>query len=610
MGKNQSTIKREKLNININPDDLLEKIKSKYIIEQIFNFIDEIYKFKLFNYSKKYQEKFNLLLFEYQYYYIIKKGINLLDYLCFCFTKNYPKIIKNIQVDLFNNMEQECISKYIQNFSPNGKYIRYGYKIDIYSPLFEAFSKAGLLEQYKIEVDINAIKKYKLEKKCCLIFDNLHKSNIKYNSIILNTRHYKDIDYIKKYNINFSLVKELNIFSSIYENTKNNCDYYLNSIFSLNDIQNHLITLRISLNDKLNYVNKDSMIGLNYLKVLEVLYINNISFEQFNPFFLKLTGLKELYLFSSNFVNFDDCCSNLKKLELYDSYINRPKIPLQLPNLEYLRVDKNTFNSENPQLYFDFKSLNKLTEFCGGYGEEKKYHIRIIKKILNMNSLKKIQIRNFDLDMLYEIGGVNPSITELIFYDSYITNFYNKNKFPNLSGLYISNDYYTIELKMKENSNSKIYISHKKSLKIYFEPIENLEEITFSLKKKIKIDSLPFFQENFLGIFKSLIIIRFNLGKVSINNILYLFKNIDNMPNLKEFEFTCRCHEIKLEEYNKCIIKLLSLNLDSIEFKADPRFYTEDKYSFEELKKIYPSLKLKNYKHFDIYKFNIIEKNK
>ena len=77
------------------------------------------------------------------------------------------------------------------------------------------------------------------------------------------------------------------------------------------------------------------------------------------------------------------------------------------------------------------------------------------------------------------------------------------------------------------------------------------------------------------------------------------------MPNLKEFEFTCRCHEIKLEEYNKCIIKLLSLNLDSIKFKVDPRFYNKDKYSFEELKKIYPSLKLKNYKHFDIYKFGV-----
>ena len=513
MGKNQSKINREKLNRNINSDDLLEKIKSKYIIEQIFDFIDEIVKFKLFIYSKKYQEKFNLLLFEYQYYYIIKNEINLLDYLYFSKIA-HPETIKNIKDDLFNNIEQECISKYIQNFSPNGKYIRYGYKIDIYSPLFEAFSKAGLLEQYKIEVDINAIKKYKLEKKCCLIFDNLHKSNIKYNSIAITTWHYKDIDYLKKFNINFSLVKTLDIIS--FSNPKHNYDYYLKSIFSLNDIQNHLNTLKISLN-KFNVVNKDSMLGLNYLKALEVLYIKNISFEQFNPFFLKLKGLKELYLISSNFVNFDDCCSNLKKIELKNSSINRPKILIQLPNLEYLRVDKHTFNKENPQLYFDFKSLNKLTEFYGNYNniiyiinplekvglefdyKEKEYQNGIIKKILDMNSLKKIEITDFNLDMLSEIEGVNPSITELVFNSNYIYNYYNiKNKFPNLSKLYISYDYYTIELKMKENCNSKIHISNEKSLKIYFEPIENLEKIRVfwrdNINKLITFFSRKFFR--------------------------------------------------------------------------------------------------------------------
>ena len=127
-------------------------------------------------------------------------------------------------------------------------------------------------------------------------------------------------------------------------------------------------------------------------------------------------------------------------------------------------------------------------------------------------------------------------------------------------------------------------INKENSLKINFEPIEDLEKIKVLWKTKIELDSLPFFKEYYNGIFKSLIIFRLYIGIVSINNIIYLFKNIDNMPNLKEFEFICECDEIELEEYNKCIIKLLSLNLDSIEFKTDPRFYIEDKYSFEELK--------------------------
>ena len=56
------------------------------------------------------------------------------------------------------------------------------------------------------------IKKFKLEKECNLIFDNLNKSNIKYNSIFVISQDYKDIDYLKQFNINYSLVKFKNNF--------------------------------------------------------------------------------------------------------------------------------------------------------------------------------------------------------------------------------------------------------------------------------------------------------------------------------------------------------------------------------------------------------------
>ena len=62
-------------------------------------------------------------------------------------------------MDLNITIEPECISKFIQNFPKNSKYIeQYNYKtsdIYIYSPLFEVFSKTGLLDQYHIVINID-----------------------------------------------------------------------------------------------------------------------------------------------------------------------------------------------------------------------------------------------------------------------------------------------------------------------------------------------------------------------------------------------------------------------------------------------------------------------
>ena len=99
---------------------IYRKNKSKYVIDKYFNYIiDENFKFILFVYSRKYQERFNLFLFEYQYTYLIKRGINLFNY----FNKDYSKINNRFKNDLNNSsIEPECISKFIRYFQDNSKY--------------------------------------------------------------------------------------------------------------------------------------------------------------------------------------------------------------------------------------------------------------------------------------------------------------------------------------------------------------------------------------------------------------------------------------------------------------------------------------------------------
>ena len=199
------------------------------------------------------------------------------------------------------------------------------------------------------------IKKYKLEKECNLIFDNLNKSNIKYNSISFISKDFKDIDYLKQFNINYSLFQNLKITSE--SSTENNIDYFFKPIFSLKNIQNHLIQLGISLKED-THVSLDSIKGINSLKLLEVLLLKYISIEDNSGLFLKLKHLKELYLSFCFNINFDDSCSNLIKLEMKYSSIKKPNTPLIMPKLEYLEI-KGLYQINNKG-YFDFKSLNKI----------------------------------------------------------------------------------------------------------------------------------------------------------------------------------------------------------------------------------------------------------
>ena len=74
------------LNIRQGDNKILENIKSKYVIQNIFNYIkNSNFKFKLVNYNKYFQNKLDLTLFDYQekYFrkYIENVKLDVLDYL-------------------------------------------------------------------------------------------------------------------------------------------------------------------------------------------------------------------------------------------------------------------------------------------------------------------------------------------------------------------------------------------------------------------------------------------------------------------------------------------------------------------------------------------------
>ena len=162
MGLNQLGSKKSIRNKQMTENkDLLGKIKSKYIIQIILSYIknDKI-KLKMFLHSKKYQ----ILLYEYQYHYLIQKGINLFDY--FGSFTNFYFDIKNQYENVLCNIDPKCLSKFIRNFPKTSKYKQGYWKIiDILSPMFVTFSKTGFLEEFTINIDMKKIREKKFNKR-------------------------------------------------------------------------------------------------------------------------------------------------------------------------------------------------------------------------------------------------------------------------------------------------------------------------------------------------------------------------------------------------------------------------------------------------------------
>ena len=108
---------------NMEKTQLLEKIKSNYVFSNIFEYLEEEIKLKLFIYSKLYQQKLKIDIKDYQSKYI-QENIVPDDYMKFKnhdnnFDKEY--LIKKFEKDLNKNRIDKDIfeSVFIKNLENN-----------------------------------------------------------------------------------------------------------------------------------------------------------------------------------------------------------------------------------------------------------------------------------------------------------------------------------------------------------------------------------------------------------------------------------------------------------------------------------------------------------
>ena len=641
--------------------EIYENIKSKYIIEKIFEYIkDENFLFKLFIHSKKYQKKLDLDLFDYINQYYKKIGIratnffsfNSLDNNSFFYefdkdklkTKYKESLINNeIEINFFNNY----LSHYIKKYPKKIKEEYHNKFIDIYSPFFEILSQSNIFEYLTITIPFYTLIKNNLKTDYIEAFSKLNQLNSKYTSLSLEYKNDKDLDYIKEFNINFNQIKKLKIkFEDLlmyYTEEANNFNFctFFKSIFALN-IYNNLIRLSIVIKDK--GIDPNLVENFNNFKQLKKLKLMGFKFN--TSFCLKLNTLKILKMKYCENISFEECCLNLQKLHLNYCKINTVKTLLQLPNVEECYFLNEKKENENYYLIFDFNSFTKLKDLtCNGNNilYFKNYALenldvlsievdsietekKIFEKILSIKTLKTLyyNLNKLDNNQISKIKGNLPSVENLyIRYEAERNDYilYDiLNKFPNLlkfSFSVLGNEYddNLNSFEIKENPNCKINKlvinfdkTKTKDIKMYCQPYEYLEEIRIYNIKIDNINFLPLLNDKCDRVFKSLKYFSLDSDNYLMGHTLFdnIYNNLDKMPNLKSFRFSCKYKYLKIDEYENFIKKLLSLNLDYIFLKIDNEqsfIFDIEEYSYNELKRLYPNFKVTNFNNINIYKF-------
>jgi len=517
---------------------MLNKIYSNYIINNIFDYIQDInFKFKIFLHSKYFQKRLNINLTELKEKYLNKIKFYIDKYLYTSddeksiLRKKYQEFldINKIDIKKFENMIYDIYqNKIIEDKNEKGFETKNNF-ITIYSPLFDILSKTKNFEKIFIiymSPDNNSKEDY------IKVFNNLNKLN-KNLSIFYHTKHIGKFK-LKEFNIKNIKRLTLDIDGKKHPSLKKGTKYFYN-LFSIQDFEKNLIYFKISFKDSCSI---DSILfeSIKNFKMLKYLYIENLNFH--NYFYLKLNELIVLSVHKSNliyqikntmnsklkvlycdFLNPEIETGNHEKLKeiLYYNYINNTKglEKVNINNLEILKVTRNSFLSDiNILAKANFIKL-KILDLHGNEIS----NIKILEKakFINLENLNLSENKISNINVFEKVNFV--SLKELDLHKNIISEIVvlEKFKFIQLENLNLS-----------ENKISNINIFERvnfpklKKLDLNYNPLRNIDVF----EKIIKLNK--FKNLEFLSIF-------FNKDLVD-NKEKFIFVMVYLLNNIKEFK--------------------------------------------------------------------------
>ena len=509
---------------------LFEKINSKYIINDILNYVkDSNQLLKLAKYCKRLQNSFKFRIEDYK-----KKSFEIINYSKFenflyvqrssKFKKNYLKNKFEEESKQYDKIIRKTIANEFSIIYFTNKYEYYQSKeqlkkkildnqfiIDIQSPFYKSLSKHHIFQNmFIIRIPLPLIKENDLMNEYMIEFEKLNESNTNYSALCfqfdIETKKYSD-NKTFNFNIDFKKVKKL-IFeeknTKYYEplkylDIKKSEFLFFKAIFTDNDAVNNLIFLEIkNLRNQENFVY--DLENINNFKSLEELKLENVIFLK--ALKLKLNTLKHLALCNCDQIGIsENCALNLKSLSLFRSkLIHCNSSHLKFPELEQLKISfcyyQKSNNLENPGIWYedfkkiiDLKSLKKLKFLYRGdislflelnnNSLEKAYissytmggtniEKSMIKKFIDIKTLKEIKLSLYRLEKgeINFIEGENTSVNKLII------------DFHNYYGSY-NNDLYNLMKKFPNLTEIEIYDKYSRIAKLNLESTK-IERLKYS----------------------------------------------------------------------------------------------------------------------------------
>ena len=632
-------------------NSLLNKIKSKFIIEKIFEYATkkkELYKLKIFEHCKSIQKKFEIELIDYQYYYLTKEYdiyyYNELKFEQINFDKN--QLFKEAENDLKESglTVNEAKSIILQYKEKNKIKLINEEKIlilkedikkyDIYCPFIDIILPEK--QQILINLPLNYIEKYDLKND----YQNFFQKNKDANLLNISFNDIKQMKLLDNLGIDFSLIKS--IFLDIKKINKNNDSdeseekiKIFSDFFSLKNLNNNLETLYLNLYE-ISYsytITNDQFELLNDFNSLKHIYFSHLNLS--SPFFIKLPTLETInfsYCENIYFLN-DNTTKNIKYIYITNlnkniagSTLNN-NIIYKFPNLEELYIYSSNINIDFQSLTklkkLGFEDISLLENICKYSPLENiiplkaisdEFEKKLIKIVFSKKTLKtaRFLFKHISNKDIANISTINDNIKYLqIFMDKYefdLNNFIQK--FSDIKELNISSDIcdesQSITLENNDNviiETLNIQFTFMKEISFSFDKIKNLYLYIDLIEK----NTFPLFNDECPYIFnslKQLLISNLNFA-TEMEVFSNLCKNINNCINLEKLSIELIIPEFEVNVYQKFIENIV---LKRIKFFSITIIYDEynelEYYSVNELKEKFPN---KIYEYTNYYRIQKIE---
>jgi len=454
---------------------LISNLQSKYILNYIFSYIkDNIYKEKLFLYSKKLQLKFDIKLYGLKEKYLKKIDFDKFLYIKpYLFSKNAltikynnflkegkinKEIFENFIYDIYENKQMKDLDEEDIDEEDIDKIKNNEHLINFESPLFQILSKTKNFSKiFTIYISQNIMDDHKLKNQYIEFFNNMNNLDIKYSSIFYDLKNLNKINYLKEINIDFNKIKRLTLkIENIeyYERIKDINNFFKN-LFSFNNIKNNLIYLEINFGNKEN--NSDSFKDINNFKSLRYLHLENFNFNQ--QFTIRSNNLILLSIISCENIllseipneklkvlNLRNHISNINRLgrnnptELTKINLSLNKIDINIlekvdfKNLKVLNLINNEISNINILEKVNFIELSKLNLSFNKISD-----IKVFEKV-NFRELKELNLSNnriFDINILGKVNFKKLNKLNLMCNEISDINILGKVNFKELEELYL-----------------------------------------------------------------------------------------------------------------------------------------------------------------------------